>query len=142
MTSGVVTFDAAAFVQRFPQFAAYNTANPGGLQMFFDEAALLLKNNQNSLVKDLAERSILLNMLTAHIATLGGVVAPGGAGSTAGQVGRVSSAGEGSVSASLDMGAVYGTAAWYMQTQWGAQYWTLTAKYRTARFVSARRCRY
>lgn len=142
MAIGAVPFDAAAFIARFPQFAAYNTATPSGLQMFFDEAALLLKNNQNSLVKDLAERSILLNMLTAHIATLGGVVAAGGAGSTAGQVGRVSSATEGSVSASLDMGAVYGTAAWYMQTQWGAQYWALTAPYRNARFISARCRRY
>jgi hypothetical protein len=91
------------------------------------------------LVKDLAERTILLNLITAHIATLSGIIAPGGAGSTATQVGRVSSATEGSVTASLDMGAQYASAAWFMQTQYGASYRQMTAKYRTARFVSARR---
>lgn len=139
MAGGVVIFDAAAFVLRFPQFAAYNTATPAGLQMFFNEATLLLNNTSGSLVQEVTERAILLNLIVAHLAVLGGVVAPGGAGSTAGQVGRVSSATEGSVSASLDMGAVYGSAAWWMQTQYGAQYWAMTAQYRQARFVRARR---
>lgn len=139
--SGAVIFDAVAFVRRFPQFASYHATTADGLQMFFDEAALLLKNDHTSLVKDLTERGILLNLLVAHIGTLGGVVDLGGAGSTAKQVGRVASATEGSVSASLDMGATYGSAAWYQQTQHGATYRAMTAKYRTARFVHARhRC--
>lgn len=141
MANGVVIFDAAAFVLRFPFFAAYNTATPAGLQMFFNEATLLLNNTSASLVKDETERAMLLNLITAHIALINGVAAPGGAGSTAGQVGRVSSATEGSVSVSLDMGAAYASAAWWMQSSYGAQYWAMTAQYRQARFVHARRCR-
>jgi hypothetical protein len=141
MTSGVVTFDVAAFVARYPQFAAYNTANPGMLQLFFNEATLLLKNTPTSLVRDLTERAMLLNMITAHLALLAGVLAPGGAGSTAGQVGRVSSATEGTVSATLDMGAVYGKEAWWLQSQYGATYWQMTAKYRTMRVAYPRACR-
>lgn len=135
MTGGVVIFDPVRFVLRFPQFAA----SVGGLQMFFDEATLLLNNTHTSMVRDLTERAILLNLITAHIATLGGIATPGGAGSTATQVGRVSSASEGSVSASMDMGATHGSSAWWMQTQHGATYWQLTAKYRTMRYITPRR---
>lgn len=138
MTSGAVTFNAAAFVVRYPNFAAYNTANPGGLQMFFDEATLLLNNTFNSIVRDVTERTVLLNMLVAHIGTMAGILAPQGAGSTAGQVGRVSDASEGTVRAALDMGVTPGTAAWYQQTQYGATYWTMTAKYRTMRYIAPR----
>lgn len=141
MTTGVVTFDAARFIVRFPQFAAYNAANPAGLQMFFDEATLILNNTATSRVQDVTQRAMLLNLLTAHIATLGGVLTVAGPGSTAGQVGRVSSGAEGSVSVSLDMGAVYGTKAYFMQTQWGAQYWQMTSQWRTMRYIGAqRRC--
>jgi hypothetical protein len=140
MMLGAVIFDPARFVLRFPQFAAYNTEHPDALQLYFDEAALILKNDASSLVKNEAERAILLNLLTAHIATLAGVVSPGGAGSTAGQVGRVSSASEGSVSASFDVGTVYASQGWYMSTTYGAQYWALTGKYRRARFVRSGRC--
>lgn len=136
MSSGVVIFDAAAFVQRYPQFATVDAAL---LQMFFDEATLLCNNSPTSRVCDLGERSILLNLVTAHIGTLSGVLTPGGAGSTATQVGRVSSAAEGSVSASLDMGAQPRSAAYWLQTQHGAQYWQLTAKYRTMRYIPPRR---
>lgn len=137
--SGVVVFDPARFVLRFPQFATYHNANPDGLQMFFDEATLLLNNTHTSLIKTLTVRTILLNLITAHIALLSGIATPGGAGSTATQVGRVSSASEGSVTASLDMGAVPGSAAWWMQTQPGATYWTMTAQYRTMRYITPRR---
>lgn len=140
-SNGVVVFDPDAFVLRYPSFAAYNAAHPGMLQMFFDEATLLLANDYRSKVCDLNERRMLLNMLTAHIAQLAGVLSAGGAGSTATQVGRVSSATEGSVSASLDNGTVYASAAWYQQTQYGSQYWAMTAKYRNARFVMAARNR-
>lgn len=135
--SGVVIFDAALFVQRYPQFAA---VSPALLGMFFDEATLQLNNSPSSIVRDLGERTILLNLITAHIVTLSGVTTPGGAGSTATQVGRVSSASEGSVSASLDMGPTSARSAYWMQTQFGAQYWQLTAKYRTMRYVRGRVC--
>lgn len=135
--SGVVTFDAAAFQARYPQFASVSATT---LQSMFDEATLMLNNTANSLVVDLGERAILLNMIVAHLGTLSGVATAAGEGSNATQVGRVSSATQGSVSASLDMGAQPANAAWWMQTQYGAQYWTATGKYRRMRYILPRRC--
>lgn len=128
---GVVVFDPVAFAARYPQFA---TVSAPVLQGFFDEATLFLNNSPSSLVSDVGQRSALLNLVTAHIGTLSGP------GSSATQVGRVSSASEGSVSASLDMGALPGSAAWWIQTQFGATYWQATAKYRTMRYLPPRRC--
>lgn len=133
---GAVIFDPVVFIQRFPQFASVGAPT---LHMYFDEAALHLNNTDRSRVRDLGERATLLGLLTAHIGTLSGVLTPAGAGSTATQVGRVSSAGEGSVSVSLDMGATPGTGAYFLQTQYGASYWQLTAKYRTMRYIPPRR---
>lgn len=130
-----VVFNAAQFVMRYPVFAAYNTANPGGLQYFFDDAGLYLNNTDCSPITDLTKRQQLLWMITAHLAQLGGVLAPGGAGSTASQVGRISEASEGTVKASFDMGTANGRAAFWNQTQFGAQYWMATAKYRSFRYV-------
>ncbi len=140
--SGVVTFNEAGFLSRYPQFTAFATANPGALQERFDEVTLLYINNTiYSIVKDTTERSILINMAIAHILQLDGAASPGGQGSTGGQVGRVSSASEGSVSASLDMGTTSNASAWWLQTSYGASYWNGTAKYRTMRYARApRRC--
>jgi hypothetical protein len=137
MSAGAVVFDPAAFIARFPQFANVDAAL---LQAFFDEAAALyLNNSARSIVRDLAERSILLNYIVAHLGTLSGVLTPAGQGSTATQVGRVSSASEGSVSASMDMGQQSKGAAFWLQTQYGAAYWQATAAYRTLRYVLPRR---
>lgn len=139
---GVVVFDPAGFVSLYPAFAAYNTANPSGLQGFFNMATLFLNNKDSSIVCDVVERQQYLYLLTAHIAQLEGANSPGGVGSTAGQVGRVSSATEGSVTAQM---AMQGTAnsAWYQQTQYGAIYWQATAKFRSLRYARppfSRRC--
>lgn len=137
MCAGAVVFDPVAFVARYPQFA--NAGTPL-LQALFDEAAALyLNNSARSIVRDLGERSVLLNLIVAHLATLSGVLTPAGQGSTATQVGRVASASEGSTSASLDMGPQDGRASFWMQTQYGAQYWSATAQYRTMRYVLPRR---
>lgn len=140
--SGVVTFNEALFLARYPQFTAFASVNPGALQLRFDEVtALYINNTINSIVKEVAERSILINYAIAHMLQIEGVTTVNGQGSTSQQVGRVSSATEGSVSASLDMGATPGTAAWWLQTQYGATYWNATAKYRTFRYARApRRC--
>lgn len=137
MCTGAVVFDPAAFVVRYPQFA---TVGAPLLQAFFDEAGTLYLNNSDySIVRDMGKRAILLNLIVAHLATLSGVLTPAGQGSTATQVGRVSSASEGSVSASMDMGQQSKAAAFWLQTQYGAQYWQATAEYRTMRYVLPRR---
>lgn len=140
--SGIVIFNEAGFLLRYPQFTAYATANPGALQGRFDEVTMLYINNTlTSVVRDTTERAMLINMAIAHTLQLDGVLTATGQGSTAGQVGRVSSASEGSVSASLDMGTTSAAAAWWLQTSYGASYWNGTAKYRTVRYARApRRC--
>lgn len=133
MTTGVVTFDPTKFVARYPEFA---TVDPDLLQAYFDEAALVyLDNTEASRVANIEPRAVLLNMLVAHIAQLN-------VGSSAQPasplVGRINTATEGSVSVGADMGVVPGTAAWFMQTKYGASYWQATAQYRTMRYMPGR----
>lgn len=126
---GVVAFDYGAWSVRYPALAAV-TPQPLA-QVFFNEAQLYCDNTASSLVTDSSvggERSTLLNMLVAHIAIINDP-------QKAGLVGRVSSATEGSVTASMQFDAPPGTAQWYAQTQPGASYWTATAKYRTFRYA-------
>lgn len=122
-----VSFDLAAFRVRYPEFASVSDAQ---LNAFWGEACLYLDPSDASLVADPAQRSLLLNMLVAHIAALSK-----GADGSAGIVGRINSATEGSVSVGTDSLALPGTAAWYTQTRYGLQYWAATAPYRTWRYV-------
>ena len=127
--TGVVTFDPAAFKERYPEF---DSVSDSLLTDFFNEATLVLENTRRSLVKDVTERRLLLWMLTAHLTQL--FQGANGQGSN-GLVGRVSSASEGTVSVSADMGPTSAASAWYWQTQYGAAYWNATAKYRQMRYV-------
>lgn len=126
----VVVFDPTTFKARYPEFAS--VADPL-LQAYFDEAAALyLNNTDGSIVANVGERSILFNMLVAHMSAIYSGVSGQGASQL---VGRISQATEGSVTVTADMGTVPNTAAWYMQTKYGAAYWQGTAKYRTLRYV-------
>lgn len=124
-----VVFDPAAFKARYPEFAAV-----GGplLSACFDEAGLYLSNADNSPVQNLTRRAVLLNMLTAHIAALGGALSSDGQPRP---VGRVSSATEGSVSASMEYLAP-GSSAWFAQTQYGAAFWQATTSLRGFRYIA------
>jgi hypothetical protein len=119
-----VVLDLAGFRARYPEFSAVADAT---LNAYFSEATLYLSNNDNSPVQDLARRSLLLNMITAHIAQL----ATNGGGS----VGRVSSGTEGSVSASTEY-LTPGTHSWFTQTQYGASFWQATTSLRGFRYRS------
>jgi hypothetical protein len=130
MTTGVVIFDPAAFKARYPEFSSVDDAL---LRAYFDEAAALyLDNTDASRVQQIEQRSVLLNLLVAHIAQInaGSSVQPASP-----LVGRVNTATEGSVSVGTDMGAVPGTAAWFLQTKYGASYWQATAQFRTMRYI-------
>lgn len=124
-----VTFDPTAFKLRYPEFAALG--NPL-LAAYFAEATLYLNNGDDSKVSDLTVRAILLNMLVAHLSMLN-AGANGAAPSDL--VGRVSQASEGSVSVTADMGATPGSAAWYMQTKYGAAFWQASLPFRTFAYV-------
>lgn len=127
---GIVTFDPDAFTTQYPAFVKVTSP---ALQNNFNLATIQLNNSWCSVVQDEPTREMLLYLLTAHItALLNGV---NGKGPT-GIVGRISSATEGSVTASIDY-LLNPTEAesYYTQTPWGAQYWRSTVSYRTALYI-------
>lgn len=116
MNDDVVVFDVDEFKTLYPQFANVDETI---LQNYFNAATLLLDNTDKSPVKDLAERKMLLYMLTCHIATLkkrGDSI-----------VGTITAAAEGKVNVSV---TPLVNANWYTQTVCGSMYWQATAKYR------------
>ncbi|AOA58325.1 DUF4054 domain-containing protein [Acinetobacter larvae] len=123
---GVVVFDKDKFRQLYPKL----DFNDAQLDMFFLEATMLLNNTPCSCVKSLVERELLLFLLVAHLATLQARLDSGNEA-----VGRVGSASEGSVSVSMDYGQTTPGEKWYVQTPYGAKYWQLTARYRSALYV-------
>lgn len=125
----VVAFDAAAFKVRYPEFAG---VSDGRLQACFDESGLYLANTDSSSVQNIPKRTLLLNMLTAHIAFVGGALSVDG---QTRPVGRVSQAGEGSVNAAFE-GPPPGSAQWFQQTQYGASFWQATSNLRGFKYIS------
>lgn len=121
--SGVVVFDPVEFRALYPTIQATDEQ----LEMYFEMAETFLDNTKCSVVKDMGARKRLLYLLVAHIATLTGQAEKGN-----NVVGRVSSATEGTVSIGLDYGTMGNNERWYLQTPWGAMYWQLTKKYRSA----------
>lgn len=115
-----VIFDQTGFLLRYPEFSSVAAQ----LQLFFNEACLYCKNDDTSLIDD-PPRGLLLWMLTAHVAKLNATDA----------VGRVSQAKEGSVSASLDMGPIAGSSAWFMQTKYGAAFWQASKQFRSGFYM-------
>ncbi len=123
----VVVFNPTAFKSFYPLFAAVADAV---LINYFDQACLYLSNTDASPVQDIARRTLYLNMLTAHTATLGGALSANGSPLP---VGRTSQASEGSVSASFEY-MTPGTQAWFTQTQYGAAFWQATSSLRGFRY--------
>lgn len=123
--SGVVEFDVSEFRDLYPSIQATDAQ----LEMFFDMAQTFLNNTPCSIVKSLEDRKRLLYMLVAHIAMLNANAESGNA-----VVGRVASASEGAVSVSLDYGTMGNNERWYLQTPYGAMYWQMTKKYRSAMY--------
>lgn len=126
----VVTFVPADFKARYPVF---NSVSDALLAACFDESGLYLSNTDASPVQDVTRRKLLLWMLTAHIAFLGGALAADGQPRP---VGRLSSATEGSVSISTDyLSPTPGSGAWFQQTSWGASFWQATSALRGFRYM-------
>ena len=128
-----VVFDPVAFKAAYPEFATLSDAT---LARYFTQATIYLDNTGCSPVKNLTVRAMLLDMLVAHIAALHSGV---NGQPPSGIVGRVSSATEGSVSVSTEYN-VPGSAAWYTQTPYGAEYWEATKPYRMFRMVPGHSC--
>lgn len=127
----IVVFDPAEFKTLYPSFAGLTDVQ---LQNAFNVATLYLRNRDDSYVCDVDERKTLLYLLTAHVAALN----YGENGQPPRSlVGRIGSATEGSVSVSAEYSVAPGSAQWYAQTGYGAQYWEATAKYRVGRYRPA-----
>lgn len=124
----IVVFDSNAFLARYPEFVTISVA---ALQACFNEATIYLNNTDSSLVSDVTQRSVLLNMIVAHIVALN-MGANGQAASPL--VGRVDQASEGSVSVHADMGPVTNSQAWWLSTKYGSAAWQAMSSYRTFRY--------
>ena len=125
----VAAFDPEAFKAAYPQFATLSDAQ---LVNCFNQATLYLANDGSGPVANVQTQTMLLWLLTAHVAQLTCGI---NGQAPSGLVGRVASASEGSVSVSTDLGGIPGSAAWFAQTGFGLSFWQATARYRTARYV-------
>jgi hypothetical protein len=129
----VATFDPSAFAAegRYPEFS---TINPSVVSDVWNgEATLYLRNDGGSPVQDAGQQRTLLNMITAHILALNFGV-NGEAPSPL--VGRIASAGEGSVNVSVANDVPSGSAQWFAQTKYGAAFWGATSVYRRFQYFS------
>lgn len=129
----VVTFNYPLWVSRYPEFGYIPQAQA---QLYFNEASIYHRNDGFGPVEDATSQLTFLNMLTAHIAFLNAQAQNGQPASTI--VGRIASAGEGSVNVSADMGTTSEQEAWFNQTKYGAAYWAATRPYRTMRWIRRR----
>ena len=130
----IAVFNPATFVGRYPEFGAAYSANPALFASMFSEAGLYLNNTDCSVVQDVTLRSVLLNMVTAHIAFLSGLLTADGQPRP---VGRVSAANEGAVGATFDFTpATPGSGAWFAQSQYGAAFWQATTCYRGMKYFA------
>jgi len=128
---GIAVFNPVAFKLRYPEFGAVSN---DVLTALFLEAGLYLDNTNCSPVADVTRRGVLLNMLTAHIGFLGGLLSADGQPRP---VGRVSQAGEGTVSASFEFvaGPTPGSGPWFNQSQYGSAFWQATTSLRGMRYL-------
>lgn len=128
---GVAVWNPVTFVARYPEFANANMAQLGAI--FDQDAPFYLNNTDCSPVQDVTKRTYLLNMLTAHIAFMGGALSADG---QARPVGQVLSAAEGSVNASFaNTAPTPGSGAWFQQSQYGAAFWQATSNLRGMKYV-------
>ena len=127
---GIVAFDFTAWATRYPELAG--SVSPQLAALYFMEAELYCDNTIGSVITDESRRSMLLGMMTAHIAALN---APINGQPSQTLVGRVTSASEGGVSASIENAYPPGTVQWYQQTKYGSAFYAATAVYRQARYV-------
>ncbi len=133
----IADFDYTAFAVRFPEFSEMPMPR---IRAFWTEANIYIKNDGTSIIEDVPQRGVILNLMAAHIAALNAAVVPGQIASAGGLVGRISGATEGSVSVTLEpMGSgTSAMAAWLNQTRYGAQLWAMLQRFLTARFYTGR----
>lgn len=120
---GIATFVYADWLTLFPALAS--VAEPTATALF-NATGSFLDNTDCSPVQDVPTRTTILYYLTAHLAQLG-------INGANGQVGRLSEAREGTVSASFEFKGSE-NAAWWLQTGYGATAWQMLAGFRLGRY--------
>lgn len=130
-SDGVVTFDYGIWSAVYPNLVP-SISEPAAT-IYWSQAELFLDNSAASPIQNLTTRAQILGMITAHIATLFGVV---NGNSPSGLVGRIASASEGSVNVAVEMPGPM-SAAWFNQTPYGAMAWMAMAPFRQALYVAA-----
>ena len=132
---GVSIFVFADWAALYPELVAPTETPPGTGTTTAAQAAndfvlagLYLNNTPCSVVQNISVRTMLLYMLTAHIAALAARQAAEPDGNAI--VGRISDATQGSVSVSADVGTTNNNQAWFYQTQYGMSFWQATAAFR------------
>ncbi len=123
---GVVQFDWCIWSTRYPQLVPLVTEFEACDA--FTIAGLYLSNQPNSPVCNLQIRGTILGMIASHLLALN-IRARAAGDATAGIVGRVGSASQGSVSTTLELDTP-GSAAWWAQTSYGLNAWQALAPYR------------
>lgn len=131
----VITFVPADFKLNYPEFTS--TPDARTLVMFGIAEQSLLDNSDGSPVMDTAYRTQLFYMLVAHLLVLLGTGSGGAPGTINAPPGRLSSATEGTVSTAFEYNMPQGSAmaAWYLQSKYGAMFWTSTARFRSAIYI-------
>lgn len=128
--NGIAVFTYATWSLVFPELGLYT--NSAQATQYWTEATMLLDNTISSPVADVTQRTMLLNLLTAHICALR---QPLGGQPSSPLVGRISEATEGSVTVKAEMNFAPGSAQWYNQTKYGSQYFQMTLPFRSARYA-------
>lgn len=131
----IAIWSQSDFLEAYPNFKAVPAPT---LQSRFVMAGLYLRNDGTSPVRSVQSQTMLMYMLTAHLLQISfgpnGEGAIAGGGGAVGLVGRIASAGEGSVNVSMDYPSTPNN-AWFLQTPYGADFWQATANYRRARYL-------
>ena len=119
-----VVFDLSGFRNRYPEFASLE---PTLLAAYFSEAALYCNNTDASPISDASVRSMILNMIVAHISELQSMQ----------MVGRIANVRVGGLPVHAAYAAPTGSRAWFDQTRYGAAAWQAMGPYRRAFYVTA-----
>jgi hypothetical protein len=124
---GIVTFNYPAWISYYPEFGAQ--VGQSQAQAYFNRATLYCDNTACSPIQDIFQRTLLLNMLVAHIATLFAML---NGQQPRALVGQIDQATEGSVNVhTVYIQPTSDLEAWMNQSPYGAAFWAATAQYRT-----------
>lgn len=132
-----VVFDPVAFAAAYPEFTS--VAQARSTLMFTIASQSLLDNTNNSPVMDINFRTQLFYMLVAHLLMIFGPATTTTTTPVNTPPGRIDSATQGTITSHFEYKLPEGSAmaAWYVQTKYGAMFWTATAMFRSARYYAS-----